>query len=817
MRKPASNIVTLSILAIVGVLTAQVCTAQILSGPMIGQDEQAWQIWNQALEAIGKEKYDEANSLLEKLDAAGLSPLRLALMADRTGTSGLERAIEDGRLAEAAKSLMQKVSLGRKQRALAEDGWHYAAIGRFDLAKAHFEALIKENPDPVALLELANYNPNRQAILLQLADRPDIGKTARAVLDLLKEGEFRLRTDPQQIIRNIRKLAGTARQRLEALPKLKRSGEWAVPFMLDILLDPQQKKLHAHVISALPEIGKPAVTPLCISLAMKNEAVKVFVIRALGKIGYPHAVPYLQRLVEDPNASDQVKREAALAIRAIEEASGRKFKGSAAQLFADLAEAYYYDRGSLMAEPDAPVANVWYWKDGHLTALQVPPIIYNEIMALRCCETALQLKPDFPEAIALWLATNFRREAQLGVGDIESDQPDPATTKDPTRPRKYPRAVYFARVAGPRYNHMVLARGLKDGDLAVILGSLAALRETAGASSLIGSEDYKQPLVKALTFPNLVVRIKAALALGNALPKKKFAGSQNVIPALAEALSLTGSRHALVVEPDQENLNRVSGALRNAGFLVVAGTNFYEALDEARKRTASIDLILLASNLEKPVLGQALAELKKDYLFAAAPVVILMRPADMSVVLRMTALDERLGRVDWKAPAERLLAEYERVRRRVGAVELDATAALDLATQAAETLKLIAITSNPVYDFRRAEVALIKALNHPSEDLRITAAAVLAVSDSPAAQRAVAQLALDERQPKRVRLAAFGSLADSAKANGNLLDEETVAEVVKVATAEPDLALRAAASKALGALNLPSNQASRVICQQVGK
>jgi len=802
--------------AIVGfaLIAAQICLAQGLSGPMVGQDEQAWQTWTQAIEAINKEKYQEADRLLAELVAKNLSPLRLALMADRTGTSSLAQAIKDNRLAEAANSLLQAIEAGRRQRALAEDGWHYAAIGRFDLAKAHFEALAKESPDPVALLELAGYNPNRQAILLQLIDRKDIGPAARTMLNLLQEGEFLLRTNPEQIIRNIQKLGGTAREKMTALPKLKRSGEWAIPFMLDVLLDPQQKRLHAHVVAALSQIGKPAVTPLAISLAMKNETVKVFVIRALGKIGYPHAVPYLQRLIEDEKTPKQVQAEAVQAIRAIEQISGKTFNASAAELFHNLAEAYYQDRGSLMAEPDAPVANVWYWRDGHLTSTQVPPVIFNELMALRCCEAALKLDSDRPETVALWLAANFKREAQLGVADVESEAADPATAKDPTKPANYPRAIYFARAAGAQYNHMVLARGLKEGEPAVILGALAALRETAGAASLIGSEDYKQPLVQALTFPNLMVRIKAALVLGNALPDKKFAGCQNVVPALSEALAQTGSQHAIVIERDEATRNRVVGILRNGGFLVVAGEHFYAVLEEARKRVPSVDLIVLGSDMAEPVLGKALAELRKDYLFASAPTVILIKPADMAAVLRLTRLDERLGRVDVEAPAERLLLEYDRVRRRVGALPLNKQTALDLALEAAETLRLIAITRNRAYDFRAAQIALINALGHPAEPLRVTAAAVLAISELPEAQRSIAQLALDDQQPKPIRIAAFGSLADSAKAHGNLLTANLLEKVVAAATQAEDLEIRTAASQALGALNLPSNQASKIILEQ---
>ena len=130
---------------------------------------------------------------------------------------------------------------------------------------------------------------------------------------------------------------------------------------------------------------------------------------------------------------------------------------------------------------------------------------------------------------------------------------------------------------------------------------------------------------------------------------------------------------------------------------------------------------------------------------------------------------------------------------------------------------MIAVTNNKVYNFRQAQAGLLKALKHPEETLRITGADVLAASETPEAQMAVAQLALDESQAKPVRLRVFAALANSAKAHGNLLNDEVRDQVALAATQTKDLEIRTAASQALGALNLPSNQASKIIQAQAMK
>ena len=62
-----------------------------------------------------------------------------------------------------------------------------------------------------------------------------------------------------------------------------------------------------------------------------------------------------------------------------------------------------------------------------------------------------------------------------------------------------------------------------------------------------------------------------------------------------------------------------------------------------------------------------------------------------------------------------------------------------------------------------------------------------------------------------LRIAAFGSLAECAKAHGNRLENAQVAQLVEIVQSEPDMTLRTAASKALGSINLASSQASVII------
>ena len=62
----------------------------------------------------------------------------------------------------------------------------------------------------------------------------------------------------------------------------------------------------------------------------------------------------------------------------------------------------------------------------------------------------------------------------------------------------------------------------------------------------------------------------------------------------------------------------------------------------------------------------------------------------------------------------------------------------------------------------------------------------------------------------------FTALAEAAKHRGNQLPDELVAELTTIAESDENMVIRTAASRTLGALNLPGNPASVIIRNQYG-
>ena len=776
--------------------TATPTAAQSPEGFLTSTAARAYDKWAAAMQAILEHNGEAAEAAFGELIALDPSPLRVALLADytvqRTPAAGavllFEQDMDAKTLGPNAQQVAARLVAGREQKDEADDAWYYSQIGRFDVAEANFKALLGARPDPVALLEFTDQKPKRREILVQLTANATLGPLARDVLKLLAVGELAIKADPLRIKENLDRLAGPPRGFENAAEALKDSGEYGIPFLVQYLRDPAKKSLMMPILRVLPTIDRPAVNPLVIALRMDDPATKRYLIEALGKMGYAQAVPYLLQLVEDARTPAEVKSTASAALDAIR-AHGAEFdpRLSASEAFYQLAQDYYNGKPSLSPDVRLDTANAWYWRDNMLVNIEVPTPIFNDVMAMRCCEEALRLNNDAKPPLALWLAANLRREADL-----------PAGQTDRTRPDNFPSGIYFAQSAGPEYCLLALARGVDRTEAPVALGTIQALRTTAGPASLITDSEGRLPLAEALSFPDRMVRIRAGLTLGNARPVQQFKNYQNLMPVLSEALLLHGgARNALVVDADVESANTVAGILRTAGYEVTTDASLFEGLRKVREQLPGIDVIFVASDLKQPDLNAALAALRGEFRFAITPVIIITKPGDTLNVRMLVRNDHRLGDVPANpAPAD-VTKAIAAVAQAVGAQAMTPDVGAELALDAAGVLRQLALTNNPVFNVADAEAALLTALESDRPELKLAVAEVLGYIATNKAQEAIAKLALDTKVAEDMRVKMFTALADAAKRRGNLLNPELVKAIVTIAASDPNMTIREAASRTL--------------------
>lgn len=771
--------------------------------------EQTWEHWSAAMRGI----LDRDSAATEKAfgDLLDLdpSPFRVALLARRTVDTPLggalllfEQDVQNNDAGPNGAKVGELLKTGQERVKEAGDAWFFCQVGRFDIADANFRALLDADPDPVAILEFAEKERHGRDVLIQLVDNPTVGESVRRMLDLLNQGEAIVKADPTRIQENIQRLGGPPRGFENAVQALRDSGEYAVPFLIQSMQNQQQKDLLRPILLAFPSLDRPALNPLVIALRMRDAATDRYLIEIVGKIGYGQAVPYLLQLRQDPNTVPELKPIITQALDAIAaNGSTIPIDVTPAEAYYRLAEQYYNNTPELAADPRLDEANVWYWRSDMLVNTPVPTPIFNEVMAMRCCTEALRLDPGHKSAIALWLAANFRRAAQL-----------PAALSDPTRPENFPSPAYFAEVAGAEYCLLALARAVDDNDPAVALGAIDALRKTAGTANLITDENGRLPLAEALSSPNRMVRVRAGLALANARPRTEFTGYQNLMPVLSEALMLHGgARNALVVDADQENANTVAGALRGQGYEVLIDANLYEGLRKIREELPGIDVIFLASDIASPDLPTALRELRGEFRFAATPVVVVTKPGDVEEVQALVRADHRLTEIPAQPRPVDVAKAVALVLHAVGAETITPDVGAALALDAAQQLATLALTENPIFHAGDAESALLATLSTTDATLHMAVVDVLSLLDSAAAQQTLAAIALDASADQAERVRLFAALATSAKRNGNLLSSESVNQLVTIAARDENLDLREAASAALGALSVTGEPASEII------
>lgn len=705
-------------------------------------------------------------------------------------------------------SALAEMSDDDRERVMShwDDLMHYALIGSWDLAKGHGEALLALDSDPELLLDLSEsdrYSRSYRNLSMMAANTP-LKDIVNNISQLIDKGRTARRTAGDRIVTDVARLSGTTRGRLKAVERLKESGEWAVPVMIEALRDPGRSGEYSVLRWAFPKLGKSAVNPLVMVLLRCRELnIQIVVMEILGEIGYGSALPYIQEIIEGSDSPAELKAAGNAAFKRID--LHGLFSGmSAAELYEAWAGKYYDGEPSLAVPANQDIANIWFWdEEKGLVCEEVAPGAFDELMAMRCCEYAVSLNPNLEGAVSLWLSAFFRLEAQGHSGPMYfgSDHADAQT---------------YALTAGPEYLHRVLARALSNRNRTVALNAIKVLQRNAGQKSLLYRLDGRQPLIDALSYPDREVRFSAALAIGGALPVESFEHSEQVTPILSECLRQQGNRHAVVIDGDANRRNRVVAELIDSGQFadVVGGSQVSVAIEQV-DRLASFDLLVVAGDVSNPGIDRTLSILSRHYRLAFCPTIVLADDFGSERVKALEALNSFAAVEPTDASVTEMLSRAWSVYERNQASPFSQDQADAYATEAAGVLELLAVTDNKVLEVEVAEAALIAALHDKRGVIQQAATKTLARVDSTASQRAIAELALDEAGEMSVRLLGLRCLALSAKRHGQLLAGKQIDALYGiVSSSEADAELRNLSAEAYGALNLPSAKISQLIIDQ---
>jgi HEAT repeat protein len=678
---------------------------------------------------------------------------------------------------------------------------HYSLLGDQQLAHDFGQAILNANPNPVDLLHAFEQAANGRdvaQILIDNQQNDSLRDISIKIADLLQQGQIALARNPARIQAAIEHMGDSPRAYVVSREQLRAAGEFAATFFFHYLNDPNEKQLDPFIFQMMNDLGKPLLNPTVQQLSSPVISEKIALVSILGNIGYPQALPYLKAIAVDADSTPDLVSAANTAIDKIDP-RGQFSQLSASQLFMWLAWGYFHNQSSLAPnQPAEPTNPIWYFDKGldNVAGIDVPTPIWKDIQTMRACEAALALDPSNSEAISLWLAANIRREVDL-----------PSGATDPTQPAGTPDAHYYAVAAGPVYLNPVLQIALQQENSAMILKVIAALSDTGGVQGLVGNGSELTPLIQAMSYPDTQVRFQASVALAAANPKSFFNGSDRVVPVLAEAIAQTSKPVAVLVDPNPENLNRLKAQLRDQ-FDVIDAPVLSEAVLQIQ-HMPYIALIILPSGNEALEL-QTLSS--TDERLAYTPVLVTAQPDQLTQLHNQYINQPTYGEVSVTADGPTVISAYNSILTRLGGPPPSDADAVNFSIQAAALLDSIAVNRASIYDVNVALPALEQGLQNSNSQVVEAVAQVMGHMANPEAQNTLAQAALNsQNQESDLRQNLYMALASSARNAGDHLSSDQIDALIQVVTNDTDAAVKIAAAEALGALNVPSNQASALI------
>jgi HEAT repeat protein len=679
-----------------------------------------------------------------------------------------------------------------------KDFMHFVLIDAPDKAKLLGEQLVAEkmsDTDFVDLVEKTQRASDFDNVMAHAVRYPDLEPTAAKLLRKFEAGKLARVRDPGEIAKYIAMLSGTQRGRILAQQRLEAAGEYAMPQLLSAMLQRADVALSAEVSRLMIGMGRQSVIPLCTALPKLDPVGQEQSVNVLGSIPYRASLPFLFEL-SGTTKSEPVRKACQRAISRI----GGGGTEDPAGLYLQLAQDYYAEKTELTSFPGEANQLIWSFNPGSgLFPQAIATPVFHEAMAMRLTEHSLTLRKENPEALALWVASNLRREIETPEG-----YENPAYGKDRRD------AMYYAVAAGAETDQRVLANGIDTRNTPLIRRAIASIEKTAGGSSLWAGN--RKPLLEALRYPNRRVQYEAALALAAAQPTAPFNGSERVVPLLASAVRDSGASYAVVLGSDNERYQGYRKILEKQGYTVLPFGRQLADVDAAIAEMPGIDLIVSALPTEST--AKSIEEIRSRANLGATPILALAVPQGDLDLGRKFAHDPTIMVRPPGLAEEQVVAAMQELVRTAAGGPVTATEARSYATRALAALRDLAISGSSVFNVEDAALPLMGVLGNTTGEVRMQVAEVLGRINQKRCQVALMDAAMGEKAENRIAL--LGKVADSAKRYGNQLETRQVKRLVELAGSGSDQEATAAAS-VMGALNLPNTDLIPLITQQQTK
>lgn len=567
---------------------------------------------------------------------------------------GLTLAAGGGAAAQPKGPQLKPLELYEKMRATLGEG-------KYDVAGVYLEEFLKGVPTAEELAQPAEkagtdifleierkYGTTTFQSLRNVprySDDPVFEKKVRAnVEDVNRRAAAvarKLLQNPERVSKYVRNLGETLEERLYAQQELRRTGEYAVPFLIEAIRTNPSRELYAGILDTIPVLEAAAMPGWVAALDVLPPDRQYGVLGALARrrdvrdlLGYAQTdfTPFLWRVRSRARADGPTLYD--LAGTLINELiPGAKADAkrpdaeltAAAQKFYDVPTRVRYREAK--ANPDGSAALVPVWvaeqKDGIARVVRlsdVPRGQADEYYGLRYARWALEASPAYEPAQLLVLALAAERAVERSkFGSLAASEP----------------AVYKLLADAPSQTLIeLLNRGLAEKRTALVLATTQVLgdrADRAAATPPAGPVAKPSLLVRALSYPDHAVQFAAASALLRGPVPVPAEAKVQIVDILRRAVGTDPAKPAeskgtvLLVDPGKFRADANAALLRGFGYdveILAGGRDLQRRI----ARASDFDLIFIDHHAANPELRDLLAQLTADPRAAARPVYVIASP-----------------------------------------------------------------------------------------------------------------------------------------------------------------------------------------------
>lgn len=208
---------------------------------------------------------------------------------------------------------------------------HFVNVARPEQARPFGERLLAmDNASFLAAIEADRLREFEEVGEIGIAD--SLKPLWQQIQDKRQEALTERSRDVDRIRADIMALGEGRTKEFLAIQRLKATGQFAAPYYLETLMDPDNRRLKPRVVNAMIEVGSELAYPLAVAMPGLPPATQVTIANVLGEIGYPEALPYLKQVTE-LETNTNVKAACQAAFSKIAESAGVDASGTAAELY----------------------------------------------------------------------------------------------------------------------------------------------------------------------------------------------------------------------------------------------------------------------------------------------------------------------------------------------------------------------------------------------------------------------------------------------------------------------------------------------------